>query len=114
MIGRSDDRCSSYRTHLHAGRQTCPSMLSMGISIPQSGLTRETIAANAARPKSNWCSSQGKSKPMRAAMRQLHLSARAYHRVLKLARTIADLAGSEGIEAAHLAKALQYRPKEQT
>jgi magnesium chelatase family protein len=50
---------------------------------------------------------------MRAAMRQLHLSARAYHRVLKLARTIADLAESEAIEAAHLAEALQYRPKEQ-
>ena len=50
---------------------------------------------------------------MRAAMRQLHLSARAYHRVLKLARTIADLAEREAIEAAHLAEALQYRPKEQ-
>lgn len=49
---------------------------------------------------------------MRAAMRQLHLSARAYHRVLKLARTVADLAGEERIGAAHLAEALQYRPKE--
>ena len=46
-----------------------------------------------------------------AAMRQLHLSARAYHRVLKLARTIADLAGSETIAAPHLAEALQYRPR---
>ncbi|HET8628128.1 MAG TPA: YifB family Mg chelatase-like AAA ATPase [Thermomicrobiales bacterium] len=51
---------------------------------------------------------------MRAAMRQLHLSARAYHRVLKLARTIADLAGEAAIGAAHLAEALQYRPKEGT
>jgi len=34
-----------------------------------------------------------------------------YHRVLKLARIIADLAGSEAIEAGHLAEALQYRPK---
>jgi magnesium chelatase family protein len=48
---------------------------------------------------------------MRAAMTQLNLSARAYHRILKLARTIADLAGSEQIESAHLAEALQYRPK---
>ncbi len=48
---------------------------------------------------------------MRAAMRQLQLSARAFHRVLKIARTIADLAGSEPIVPNHLAEALQYRPK---
>jgi magnesium chelatase family protein len=48
---------------------------------------------------------------MRTAMSQLQLSARAYHRILKLARTIADLAGSEGIQSTHLAEALQYRPK---
>ena len=48
---------------------------------------------------------------MKAAMQQLQLSARAFHRVLKLARTIADLAGCEAIQTAHLAEALQYRPK---
>jgi magnesium chelatase family protein len=48
---------------------------------------------------------------MRAAMSQLNLSARAYHRILKLARTIADLAGSEEIQSVHLGEALQYRPK---
>jgi magnesium chelatase family protein len=48
---------------------------------------------------------------MRAAMTQLNLSARAYHRILELARTIADLAGSEEIQSVHLAEALQYRPK---
>lgn len=48
---------------------------------------------------------------VRAAMSQLNLSARAYHRTLKLARTIADLAGSEQIQPPHLAEALQYRPK---
>jgi magnesium chelatase family protein len=48
---------------------------------------------------------------IRAAMSQLSLSARAYHRILKLARTIADLAGSEDIQTPHLAEALQYRPK---
>ncbi len=48
---------------------------------------------------------------VKAAMTQLQLSARAYHRILKLARTIADLAGEESIQSAHLAEALQYRPK---
>jgi magnesium chelatase family protein len=48
---------------------------------------------------------------MRAAMQQLNLSARAYHRVLKLARTIADLAGEGEIAVAHLAEAIQYRPR---
>ena len=48
---------------------------------------------------------------MRAATTQLNLSARAYHRIFKLARTIADLAGSDDIGSTHLAEALQYCPK---
>jgi len=42
---------------------------------------------------------------------KLNLSARAYHRVIKLARTIADLEGKEEIESGHILEAVQYRPK---
>ncbi len=48
---------------------------------------------------------------MRTAVNQLALSARAFHRVLKVSRTIADLAGSQEITATHVAEALQYRQR---
>lgn len=47
---------------------------------------------------------------MRAAMTQLNLSARGYHRVIKLARTIADLAGSDDIQSVYLAETLHTVP----
>ncbi len=48
---------------------------------------------------------------LQAAMKQLTLSARAFHRILKLARTIADLEDRESIAAADIAEAIQYRPR---
>lgn len=59
-----------------------------------------------------YCEVDPAAQPLlRAATQRLQLSARAFHRVLKLARTIADLAEAETIGAPHLAEALQYRPR---
>jgi magnesium chelatase family protein len=51
---------------------------------------------------------------LKAAMKQLYLSARAFHRILKLARTVADLEDADIIKSNHLAEAIQYRPRSQT
>jgi magnesium chelatase family protein len=88
-------------------------------SLPTSAQSQETLHSNIVCNADmhvgeirQFCKldDQGQSL-MRAAMTQLNLSARAYHRILKLARTIADLAGGEEIQSVHLAEALQYRPK---
>ena len=49
---------------------------------------------------------------MKALARQMAVTARVYHNILRVARTIADLAGAEKIETPHLAEAIQYRPRQ--
>jgi magnesium chelatase family protein len=57
-----------------------------------------------------WCAlDDGTLDLLRMAMTDMNLSARAYDRILKVARTIADLAGSEPITSDHVSEAIQYR-----
>jgi magnesium chelatase family protein len=51
---------------------------------------------------------------LKLATTQLALSARAFHRILKVARTIADVSGSQEITTAHVAEAVQYRQRTRT
>ena len=74
---------------------------------------RPGVHANAqmtARDLKRWCVVNDEVEALlRSAITRLGLSARAYHRVLKLARTIADLSDSEELSAAHVREAIQYR-----
>ncbi len=61
----------------------------------------------------NFCQTDASAQSLlKAAMKQMSLSARAFHRILKLARTIADLEKSDIIRANHIAEAIQYRPRQ--
>ncbi|PIR44580.1 MAG: magnesium chelatase [Candidatus Vogelbacteria bacterium CG10_big_fil_rev_8_21_14_0_10_51_16] len=78
----------------------------------EAGLPHTTNAAMGVRELERFATLDPATKAsFNAAARTLDLSARAYHRVIKLARTIADLAGSEHIAESHVMEALQYRPK---
>lgn len=82
-------------------------------SIRQNGKLSEQVYSNAMMPSQlvkEVCQiNQAGKTLLKTAMERLNLSARAYDRILKVSRTIADLAASENIEIEHLAEAIQYR-----
>ena len=77
------------------------------VQIDRQGKANSNLAT---REIDRWCTPDVAAEGLlRQAIAKLNLSARAYHRVLKLARTIADLAGSQASASAHVAEAIQYR-----
>jgi magnesium chelatase family protein len=101
------------RTRVEAAREIQRGRFSIAGQVP--GTISNSITCNAdmrVAEVRKYCALDETSRSlMKTAMSQLQLSARAYHRILKLARTIADLAGSENIGPSHLAEAIQYRPR---
>ncbi|MBE0623648.1 MAG: YifB family Mg chelatase-like AAA ATPase [Burkholderiales bacterium] len=77
------------------------------VQMERQGKSNSSLAT---REIDRWCRPEDAAEGLlRQAITRLNLSARAYHRVLKLARSIADLARSEAIAVAHVAEAIQYR-----
>lgn len=70
----------------------------------------KTNAALGTKEIERWCAPDAEGAALlKQAISRLSLSARAYHRILKIARTIADLAGAENLATQHIAEAIQYR-----
>ena len=74
------------------------------------GLRVNCNAHMSTRHLKKFCALETDAEPMfELAMQELAFSARAHHKIIRLARTIADLEGSERISAAHVGEAVQYR-----
>lgn len=102
--GESSD---SIRERIQMARDSQARRFSKGRIMANAEMGPKDIAA------ASQLDAQGESL-IKAAVKQMNLSARGYHRVLKLARTIADLAGDEAVQVHHLAEALQYRSGDHT
>jgi magnesium chelatase family protein len=79
--------------------------------VPPDNLTNViAIAGGGSRELKTFCAlGQPTIELLKFAMTDLNLSARAYDRILKVARTIADLAGADAIASEHISEAIQYR-----
>jgi magnesium chelatase family protein len=102
--GNADENSGSVRERVIAARERQNTRYAGTKIITNSDLSARML------PK--YClTTDAAGKLIGAAVDRFHLSARSYHRLLKVARTIADLEGAEIIEEKHLAEALQYRPR---
>jgi hypothetical protein len=114
----SDDRfgepSDTVQARIEAARERQRQRIQANVNLPNDQNPQQPSCNSDMHPAEvrKYCQLDDTSRSlMRSAMHQMQLSARAYHRVLKLARTIADLARESAIGSQHLAEALQYRPK---
>jgi magnesium chelatase family protein len=123
--GRQECVCSPLQISRYLGKISGPLLDRIDLQVEVPALSPEDIASTtpgesseairgrveaARRRRKRRCELDPAARRLlEQALRRLGLSARAYDRVLKVARTIADLAGSERIESAHVAEAVQYR-----
>ncbi len=99
------------------GEETSTQIRDRVIAARQIAVTRQNKVnseLSATEVKTHCALSEQGHKILEQAMDQFGLSHRAYHRILKLARTIADLANSDQIEIAHLSEAIGYRKLDRT
>ena len=103
---------------IHGGGTGEPSAAIQGRVVAAGSGRRRGLPARRCTATPTWARARSSSSArsattckdlLRAAINQLGLSARAYDRILKLARTVADLDGEEDIALAHVAEAIQYR-----
>lgn len=102
--GGSEEKSEQIRTRVESARKIQTQRFAELPIISNSEMSSDQIRT--------FCSLDDQCKQLlRSAVSAMKLSARAYHRIIKIARTIADLSGSEMIQSAHIAEAIQYRFK---
>jgi magnesium chelatase family protein len=102
--GSNEEKSAEIRTRVEGARKVQAQRFAALPIISNSEMSSDQIRSFC--PLDDQC-----KQLLRSAVSAMKLSARAYHRIIKIARTIADLSGSEAILPAHIAEAIQYRFK---
>jgi len=102
LVGSEGSASAEVRAEVQAARERQHGRLA-GSGCHSNAAMSERLTRRLAKPE------KAGEQLLKHAVEQLGFSARAYSRVLKVARTIADLAGSDGVTAEHVSEAVQYR-----